>query len=189
MADYTGIADTGNRILDLLRETLVPELLNSADQIGLCSPEDHGDYAVGVWLYDVKEDTDIQMHDMVSLNRQSQRYPSVYLVLRYMITLYLQSDLKYRAVQEHQMIGKIIQTLRDHAVLGDLQQSFAGGPSEMDVRIQMQELSVEEKMRIWTFPNMPYKTSLFYSAGPVEVQSSRKKTVSRVREIQYQFTD
>lgn len=35
MSDYTKIADTGNGILTLLKEALIPELLNSPDQIGL----------------------------------------------------------------------------------------------------------------------------------------------------------
>ena len=162
MEDYTKIANTGNQIVELLKEALVPELLNSPDQIGLCSPEDHGDFAVGVWLYDLKEDTDIQMHDMVEMGQRTLRYPSVYLVLRYMITLYLQSDLKYRAVQEHQIMGRIIQVLRDRAVLDAETFKPLEDASGMNIRIQMHNLSMEEKMRIWTFPNTPYKASLFY---------------------------
>lgn len=189
MADYTKIANTGNGIVELLKEALVPELLNSSDQIGLCSPEDHGDFAVGVWLYDLKEDTDIQMHDMVNVGQKSQRYPSVYLVLRYMITLYLQSDLKYRASQEHQIMGRIIQTLRDQAVLDAETLEPIEDTAGMNIHIRMQDLPVEEKMRIWSFPNVPYKASLFYTAGPVEIKSDRKRAVHRVRDVQYQFTD
>lgn len=188
MADYTKISDTGSSMIKLLEEALVPELLNSADQIGLCSPEDHGDFAVGVWLYDLKEATELQMHDMVSAGRGALRYPSTYLTLRYMITLYLQSDLKYRAAQEHQMIGKIIQTFKDHAVLDGETLTPTEDTSGLNVRIQLQELSIEEKMRTWAFPNMPYKTSLFYTAGPVEIKSSRTRTVQRVREVQYHFS-
>lgn len=189
MADYTNIANTGEGILNLLKEALVPELLNSPDQIGLCTPEEPGDFAVGVWLYDVKEEQNFQMHDMINVNRQSQRYPSMYLTLYFMITLYLQSDLKYRASQEHQIMGKIIQTFKDQAVLdADL---FV--PSEeasgLNIRIQMQNLSIDEKMRIWTVPNTSYKASLFYTAGPVEIKSGRKKAVHRVRDVEYRFTN
>ena len=187
MEDYTKVANVGEAILGILKEALVPELLNSPDQIGLCSPEDHGDLAVGVWLYDLKEDPGIQAHDMVDMGHTSQRYPSVYLMLSYMITLYLQSDLKYRAVQEHQIMGKIIQTMRDRAVLDAESLMPVEDASGTNIRINMQDLSVEEKMRIWTVPNVPYKTSLFYTAGPVEIQSTRKRTVRRVRDVQYRF--
>ena len=78
---------------------------------------------------------------MVNLGQKSQRYPSAYVTLRYMITLYLQSDLKYRAIQEHQIMGKIIQTLKDHALLEGEAAGLMPEPSSMGVRIQMQELS------------------------------------------------
>lgn len=185
MADYSKIGDVGNAILELLREALVPELLSSPDQIGLCSPDEHGDFAVGVWLYDLKEDQGIQMHDMVNIGQKSQRYPSTYLTLYYMITLYLQSDLKYRAVQEHQIMGKIIQAFRDQAVLDRDALTPAEEASGLDIRIRMQDKPIEEKLRIWTTPNTAYKASLFYTVSPVEIKSARKKAVRRVRDVEY----
>lgn len=188
MADYTRIADTGNGILALLTEALIPELLNSPDQIGLCSPDEHGDYAVGVWLYDVKEDTSIQAHEMANIGRNTQRYPSAYLTLYYMITLFLQSDLKYRAVQEHQIMGRIIQAFRDKAALNPDTFTPTGESGGDNIRLQMREMDIEEKVRLWTVPNAAYRTSLFYTAGPVEILSTRKRSVRRVQEIDYRFT-
>lgn len=189
MADYTKVADVGNEILELLRETLVPELLNSSDQIGLCSPEDHGDFAVGVWLYDVREDQGIQMHDMINIGANSQRYPSTYLLLRYMITLYLQSDLKYRAVQEQHITGKIIQMFRDNPLL-DSETLKPGAEAEgLNIRIRMLDIPIEEKLRIWTVPNTAYRHSLFYEAGPVEIRSAKRREVRRVRSVEYRFTE
>ncbi len=187
MSDYTKIADTGNGMIALLKDALIPELLNSPDQIGLCSPEDHGDFAVGVWLYDVKEDTSIQAHEMTNIGRNTQRYPSTYLTLHYMITLYLQSDLKYRAPQEHQIFGRIIQALRDNAAMDPDHFTPLDGATGSNIRIQMQDLELEEKLRLWTVPNAAYRTSLFYTAGPVEIQSTRRKNVTRVREIDYRI--
>lgn len=189
MSDYTKIADTGNGVIALLKDALIPELLNSPDQIGLCSPEDHGDFAVGVWLYDVSEDTSIQAHEMTNIGRNTQRYPSTYLTLHYMITLYLQSDLKYRAPQEHHILGRIIQTFRDHAAMDSDRFTPLEGATGTNIRIQMKDLELEEKLRLWTVPNMAYRTSLFYTAGPVEIQSTRRKTVTRVREIDYRIAE
>jgi len=189
MSDYARIADTGNGILTLLKEALIPELLNSPDQIGLCSPEDHGDFAVGVWLYDIKTDTSVQNHEMTNIGRNAQRYPSTYLTLYYMITLYLQSDLKYRAVQEHQIMGRIVQAFHDKAALDPETFVPVDSPGGANIRIQMQNLEMEEKVRIWTIPNTAYKTSLYYTAGPVEIKSTRKKAVKRVAQISYQYSE
>ncbi len=189
MADYAKIADTGNGILTLLKEALIPELLNSPDQIGLCSPEDHGDFAVGVWLYDVKTDTSVQNHEMTNIGRNAQRYPSVYLTLYYMITMYMQSDLKYLALQEQQIMGRIVQALHDKASIDSETFAPVDVPGGGNIRIQMQNLEIEEKMRIWTIPNAAYRTSLYYTAGPVEIKSTRKKAVKRVQQIHYQYSE
>ena len=63
----------------------------------------------------------------------------------------------------------------------------AEGSGGANIRIQMQDLEMEEKVRLWTVPNAAYRTSLFYNAGPVEIQSVRKKSVKRVTEINYRF--
>lgn len=52
----------------------------------------------------------------------------------------------------------------------------------------MREMNIEEKVRLWTVPNAAYRTSLFYTAGPVEILSTRKRSVRRVQEIDYRFT-
>ena len=125
---------------------------------------------------------------MMNVGRNAQRYPSTYLTLYYMITLYLQSDLKYRAVQEHQIFGRIIQAFRDKAAIEPDNFIPTAEPGGANIRIQMQDLEMDEKVRIWTVPNTAYKTSLFYTAGPVEIQSTRKKSVKRVQEISLRFS-
>ena len=188
MADYTTVARVGNAIADLLKDALVPELLSSPDQIGMCPPDDYGDYSIGIWLYDVREDPNIQMHEMINDGCRTQRYPSSYLSLYYMITPWLRSDLKYRAVQEHQIMGRIIQSFRDHPLLDP--ESFTSAAAGTDgIRFQMQNLPIEEKIRLWTVPGSAYRTSLFYTAAPVEIRSARTRMISRVREITYQFAD
>ncbi|MCC8151034.1 MAG: DUF4255 domain-containing protein [Lachnospiraceae bacterium] len=187
MADYTSIANMAQELLRRLSDALVPDLVGSRDLIGLCAPEDHGDYTVGIWLYDVRENTDVQLHDMISAGQNAQRYPSAYLTLRFMITLFLQSDLKYRSAQEQQILGRIIQALRDQATVEAEEVLTSGEATGPDIRIRMMNLSMEEKIRLWTVPNTAYRPSLFYEIGPVEIQSERKRDVKRVRDIRYRL--
>lgn len=82
-------------------------------------------------------------------------------------------------------MGKIIQLFRDQAILDRESLAPVEEASGLDIRIRMQDMPIEEKLRIWTTPNTAYKASLFYTAGPVEIKSSRKKAVSRVRDVRY----
>ena len=56
---------------------------------------------------------------------------------------------------------------------------------QLDVEISMQNLTLEDKMRIYTVPNSGYKLSLFYRAAPVEIESTRSRKTSRVLEVDF----
>lgn len=176
MAGYSIISDVGNEIVKLLRDHMVPEILASSDAIGLCSPQDKGDLSLGVYLYDVKES-----EEMMGLRRQAStettvKAPSQYLNLYYMITAYSSSDIKFRASEEHRILGRVLQVLWDNAVLG-------GEPYPM--RIELLRLDSEEKLKMWNTPNLPYKLSLYYKVYPVEIESLKVRTVRRVTEADF----
>ena len=57
MAKYTIISDVGKGILELLRDKLVPDVIDKTESIGICEPKERGGYIVGIHPYDIKEDT------------------------------------------------------------------------------------------------------------------------------------
>ena len=48
---------------------------------------------------------------------------------------------------------------------------------------------MEQKSRIWNYPNEPYRTSLFYRISPVIISSDRYKSVERVKVAQINVDD
>lgn len=176
MAGYSGIADVSSRLVKLLQEGLCPELVRSPDSIGLCSPEDHGDFSVGVHLYDIRENDEYINTSMTSVSTGIQRYPSTYLSLHYMITPYSSADVKYKEAEEHRILGRIVQIMADHSVMESRQESGAG----LDWVIRLMRMTAEEKSRMWSYPGKAIKTSLFYKVAPVEIESARTKEIRRV---------
>ncbi len=176
---YEIIENIGNLLVNVLCHELVPDLIQHDSNIGLCSPDDHGNYTLGVYLYDIAENEDIRASGMVNAGVKKQRYPSVYLSLYYMITAYSDSDIQYRAQEEHKILGKVIQVLRDN---GTLSPEMMGGGVAMPAQIQLQRMERFDKLRMWNFANEPYKLSLFYRVQPVEISSGRTREVARVRE-------
>lgn len=183
---YTGIAQAGEQIVALLKSHMVPETVRHHDQIGLCEPQDMGDLTVGVWLYDIQECMQLNNHEMVTIDSRRQKYPSVYVNLYYMITARSAGDIKYRAKEEALILGKIIQTMKDAAVLdfSDLEDVYGGEPV---CQIVLQNLMMEEKQRIYHTPDGCYKTSLFYEVGPIEIASEKERSVRRVNELSYEI--
>ncbi len=182
---YTAIADTGNVLVRLLRTYMAPEVVANPDHIGLYSPVDKGDRVVGVYLFDVRECKEVQSHSMIMVDPVRQQFPSTFINLFYMITAYSDGDIKYRAEEEHRILGKVIQVCRDHAVLEQMIGGEGLPEGETVPAIELLNLDLEEKMRIWNFPSMTYKTSLFYKVGPVEIASERMRKAERVMEAEF----
>jgi len=179
VADYSVIADIGLSLVKVLRESLVPELIPHSDGVGLAHPHDKGDMNLSLYLYEIKENTDVRSNDLIDLGDR-MRYPPIALDLSYLITAHSSSDVLTRAIDEQRIIGKTMQVLHDHNTLkdDDLTGSLRGTGGAY--RIVKEELPLETAVSL--FPNMPYKLSLCYKLGPVFLDSTRTKPVSRVRE-------
>lgn len=167
--------------MNVLRASLVPDLIAHPDAIGLASPHDRGDMNLTVFLYEVKENTEHRSSDMIDQGGHI-RYPPIALDLSYLITAHSSSDVMTRAIDEHHIIGRTMQILHDHNVLRgeDLTGSLAG--STESFRITKTELSLDTASGL--FPDKQFKLSLSYSIGPVFLDSTRTRPVSRVRERQ-----
>ena len=179
IADYSVIADIGLSLVKVLREALAPELIAHSDGVGLAHPSDKGDMNISIFLYEIKENTDVRSSDLIDQGDR-MRYPPIALDLFYLITAHSASDVLTRAIDEQRMIGKVMQLLHDHGVLkgDDLVGSLAG--TEGAYRLVKEEMPLESVISL--FPNTPYKLSLCYRLGPVFLDSTRTKAVGRVRE-------
>ena len=182
MSDHNIIADVGDALIRLLREGLVPYIIQNSEGIGACSPADKGDITLGICLYDIRRNPAITDPGRTPVGTGQFRAPSVFLDLYYMITAYSSSDIKFRSLEEAKILGRTMQVLEGTSVLRG---SLFGKPfSEMkyEPKIELLELETEEKNRIWNVPNQPYKLSLFYKVYPVELVSEKITSVTRVVE-------
>ena len=183
---YTRIAEAGNALVELLRHHLVPDVVKNPEHIGLVHPKDRGEYRVGVWLYDISECGELQSHSMITIDSRRQKYPSCYVRLFYMITAFSGSDVRYRAAEEHEILGKVIQVLKEYAVLEGL---CGSSEEEMRCMISLQNMSTEDKMHIFNMRDEEYRTSLFYELGPVEIESVKLRDVTRVVSTGFEAID
>lgn len=187
MGKYTVIAEVGEKVRQILSDGLVPELIQDTNSVGLCSPAEKGDFILGIYLYDIRENGDVRMQGMVNTSASGQQLPSVFVSLYYMITPYSASDIKFRAGQDQRILGKTMQVLSDNRLIPA--REIGEGLGGMDLRIDLIDMDIEEKMKIWNDPSKPYHTSLFYRVAPVELESEKTRMVARVREMELIFQD
>lgn len=189
MSGYAIIAEAGNALVRLLRKELVPDLIRNGADIGLASPADRGDMTLCVHLYDVSESTTYRVSGMISDGAERQKFPPVYLTLSYMVTVFSAGDVKFRSEEEQRILGKVVQVFRDYPILNLDTMEFGIGGGEEQVRIEMLSVDVDEKTKLWAFPNLAAKPSLFYRMDPVALESAKTKSVKRVQEMEFQRDD
>ena len=183
MGKFTVIADVGQALVHLLQDSLCPDVVFSPDTVGLCSPVDKGDMVLGIHLYDIRESREVRGNEMINQGPSCQRYPSLYLTLSYMITAYSKADVKYRALENQRILGKVIQTLQDHSVLSADTLTPVNRGAGLDLHIEMLRVDMEEQRKIWNASSEAYQTSLFYQVSPVEMESTRTRKIQRVVDV------
>ena len=183
MAGYGIISDVSEAIIRILRDGMVPDIIPGSEGIGMCHPSDKGDIQLGICLYDVKRNPDIIATDRIPVGASKLRNPPLYVDLYYMITAYSMSDIKFRTLEEAKILGRTMQLLQSHAVLkGDILGKSAAELTQVP-RIELLDLETEEKTRIWSIPDVPYKLSLFYKVYPIEIDSLTVSEISRVSAV------
>lgn len=187
MRGYQAIADVSNSIVGMLREFLVPDIVSHGDKIFLGNPGENTQASLCVSLYNIEQERRTEAGGMVNEGIRRQRYPSQYLSLYYMITAISNSDIKFRASEEQKILGRVMQGLHDYSVL-DIEELKVTDNSRLPhIKISLLNLEQEEKLKLFHFPGIAYKCSLFYKVSIVEIQSARQREISRVYETDFAF--
>ncbi|MCR4780961.1 MAG: DUF4255 domain-containing protein [Ruminiclostridium sp.] len=187
MANYNIVSDIGDALVSLLREGMVPDIIPNSEGIGVCHPSDKGDVSLGIYLYDMKRNNDIDSTERIPIGVDKLRAPSFFIDLYYMITAYSASDIKFRTLEEAKILGRAMQIIEGNPVMRPELYGKTFSEMRFAPRIEMLDLDNEEKHRIWNIPDQPYKLSVFYKVYPVEIESERITKITRVAETDFTF--
>ncbi len=186
MADYTIISDVSAYIVRTLREKMCPEPIPSPNNIEISSPADQDvDYIVGLYLYDVREESDITQRPLMQRGQvQLQKPPRPY-GLYYMVFINGSSQMGLKAPDIQKIIGRVAQIVNDNSsVLPNQLQNWLD-TQEPPIVLSQAKISLEEKVRVWQAINKPYQISLFYKAAPVFLSSEVIINTPRVAQASF----
>ncbi|MDQ0061118.1 DUF4255 domain-containing protein [Paenibacillus harenae] len=183
MGGYTVIADLGASMLRLLRDNLTPDPVPRTDLIGIASPRDAGDLALSLFLFNVKENGEARRTGMQDRGSTLQ-YPPQSLDFYFLMTAHSNADRLTKSLDEHRILGRAMQVLYDNSVLRSPYLEGTLAESAETIRLSLVSMEGEELLKLWQFGDLPYKLSVVYRVGPVMLDSTRTKSVSRVVERQ-----
>jgi len=186
VADYTIISDVSAYIVKMLREKMCPEPVPSPNNIEISSPASQDvDYIIGLYLYDVREETTIARPPMLETKGLQITKPPVPYSLYYMVFINGSSQMGLKAPDIQKIIGKAAQVVSDNGVVYPHQLQPWLDAGEPPITLSQAKLGLEEKVRVWQAISKPYQISLFYKAAPVFVSSEVSVEPPRVREAAF----
>ncbi len=135
---------------------------------------------VTLFLYDIVEDSSVR-NRAKSVEQQPAgmfrvRKQPLGLCLHYMITAW-GGD---RAT-EQQLLGRVMQTLYDDAVLDGTQLVGALAGSAAELQVSLSTMQLDDRARIWWAINLPYHLSINYEVRVVDIDSTAQTASAPVQ--------
>lgn len=158
-----------NRIWEGIKDDKqLTKIIKSSEQISFQSPQDvqAKSAQISVFLYNIAELTSMRNQPQPQNPQESRTL--LYLSLRYLIT-----PLTKNAEEDQIILGKIMQIFAETPVLRG--SSLQGSLTEAgdDLRIMLDELSVDELNKLWTMLSSPYRLCVSYTVLPVKIGFSK----------------
>ncbi len=184
MADYTAIVETGNAIIELLRENLTPEPIGNRELISLCSPHESENNQLTLYLYHIEEENQSATSGYYQADQTTQRRSPAQFTLRYLLTAHSKAPTQLKQADQHRILGAAIQTLRDNPVIP--QRCLAGSIAEerLQLHLSVERVPMEQLLKIWNNTSKDYKASFSLMVNGVTIDSRRERRVTRVTDIQ-----
>ena len=186
MADYTIIADVSAYIVKKLREKMCPEPVPSPNNIEISSPTSQDvDYIVGLYLYDIKEESQVARPPVVDRGKIQLVQPPRPYSLYYMVFINGSSQMGLKAPDIQKIIGKAAQIVNDNSSVRPQELQPWLDDSEPPIVLSPAKITLDEKARVWQAIHKPYEISLFYKAAPVFLSSEIVVEPPRVSEASF----
>lgn len=172
-----------------LRNLLVGELqLNLTVEVTILAPDEHGsDRRVNLFLYRVEENPFLRNADPHVDPATQRLLPTpVSLGLYYLMTAYAPNDALTGNSTAHQILGEAIRVFHDHPVLPAEYLESGLQDAREELRIVHQPLDPEELSRIWSTFDQPFRLSVLYRVGTVQLDAAaalQQPVPARVRRV------
>jgi len=202
--DYRAIEDAGVTMLSLLEDRMgrdpgdpeSPEKPIADSQIALVSPGEVSETTQGnedpirlsLYLYRVEPSEGLANQPRTQVDATTVRDAPLALDCYYLLTAYPgdgTQDPSTNRHQQHRVLGRAMQVLRDEAVIreGDLSGTLR---SPLSVSLVAQPMA--EVLDVWnTFEDRPFQPSVAYLVSPVEIDTAEDREVDRVLERQTHY--
>ena len=179
---YTQITSA---LISLLSDSLKGIL--SPGQVGLYLPHERGEITLGLYLYSIRDCTEMGTPDISAVARNVRAMPPRFVTLHYLMTAYSKSEVAHRATDDCRILEAAMQVFEDNPVLNEKNLGFKPGSRVNELKLEFVDLPHAEIAGIWEHQDVPYRLSAAYRVMPVELSRGLGRISERVEEVQSNF--
>lgn len=187
MPDFNVVADVSTTLYTLLNAALTP-LGAQAEISDLQGQIQTNPARVTLFLFEVVEDPSAKNRNKVRVppplppppppKAIFRKKPPMALLLRYMLT-----PRSGDPATDHKMLGKVMETLYDGAILSATQlQGNSLSGTDQALKITLSPLTLEERAQVWYAIEKPYRLSVTYEVRVVNLDAITVESIMPVRQ-------
>jgi hypothetical protein len=194
MSDYNVISDVDKTLKELLwaniqHDSVITAIIKTEQQITFNAPyklvagQNQQD-SLSLYLYRIIENGEIKNRPLELRDKHTLNFPPLPLNLFYLVT-----PLSSSVDNDHRLLGKTVQTFYDNAIVrGAALQGGLQNTTE-ELRIILNQISLEDITKIWSSFMCPYRLSLSYEVKVIAIDSGREIGADPVLRKKLEFTN
>lgn len=183
MAGYGVIADISKYLLDTVRDSVCPNLIQSREQISLGPPNLENQTALFcIYLYGIQDHYDYFPQDVMSVTQSSSRKTAKAISLQYILFFNRHAQVPLDVLTGHRVFGRLIQLFSVSPTV-DLAQIHAKADSgDFPAEIAFSKLDAHQRQELWNGFSEPLRPAIYVEIGPV-LLSGESENLNRVGEF------
>ncbi|WP_411676828.1 Pvc16 family protein [Caproicibacter sp.] len=183
MAGYGIIADISKYLLDTVRNSVCPNLIQSREQVSLGPPNNENQTALlCVYLYGIQDHYDYFPRDAASLMQSSSRKTAKALSLQYILFFSRHAQVPLDALTGHRVFGRLIQQFSVGPTIDIAGIHAEADSGDLPVEIAFSKFDDHRRQELWNSLSEPLRPAIYLEIGPV-LLSGELESLNRVGEF------
>lgn len=184
MADYTALVESGNALVEFLRDNLTPEPISKRELISLCSPHESENNQLTVYMFHLEEDGQSGIQGYQPVSRDMERMRPTDMTASFLITAHSKAPAQMKEADQYRMMGAAIQAIKDMPIMDEKYLSGSLKESSARLHLNMERPNFDQMIKIWNNTSSTYKLSIVVKVSGISIDSKRTRRIGRVMDVQ-----
>lgn len=168
MAGYGIIADISKYLLDTVRASICPNLIQSREQVSLGSPNIENQTAVFcIYLYGIQDHYDYFPQDATSIIQSSSRKTAKAVSLQYILFFNRHAQVPLDILTGHRVFGRLIQLFSVSPTIDIARIHTEADSGDLPAEIAFSKLDAHQRQELWNGFSEPLRPAIYLEIGPM----------------------